>query len=104
LKVGEYTDEDCIGSGPLEYCWDTERFRVYCDFSTPLARIVADGGRRQIGIGLGEAREPNCRGFTMDEFLRIDFKQIDFEPYMRETGLSREQIMETINQMLNHEN
>ena len=99
LKVGEYKNKKCVGLGPTKICWDTEKYKAYCVFGSPLARIVADGGRRQIGFGFGGARDPDCRGFTMEEFLDIDFAKIDFEPFMKEIGLSREEIMEAIEQL-----
>jgi conjugal transfer mating pair stabilization protein TraN len=50
-----------------------ERKRSYCCFNSRLARILQECGRPQIGKGWGDARNPNCSGYTIDEFSRVDF-------------------------------
>jgi len=50
-----------------------ERKRSYCCFNSNLARILQECGRPQVGKGWGDARNPNCSGYTIDEFSRVDF-------------------------------
>jgi conjugal transfer mating pair stabilization protein TraN len=50
-----------------------ERSRSFCCFNSKLARILQECGRPQIGKGWGDARNPNCSGYTIDEFARVDF-------------------------------
>jgi hypothetical protein len=50
-----------------------ERSRSFCCFNSKLARILQECGRPQIGKGWGDARNPNCSGYTIDEFSRVDF-------------------------------
>ncbi len=50
-----------------------ERSRSYCCFNSKVARILQECGRPQIGKGWGDARNPNCSGYTIDEFARVDF-------------------------------
>jgi conjugal transfer mating pair stabilization protein TraN len=50
-----------------------EKKRSYCCFNSRLARILQECGRPQIGKGWGDAKNPDCSGFTIDEFSRIDF-------------------------------
>jgi len=50
-----------------------ERSRSFCCFNSQLARILQECGRPQIGKGWGTARSPNCSGYTIDEFARVDF-------------------------------
>jgi hypothetical protein len=54
---------------------------VYCCFNTKLARIINEQGRKQIGKSWGSAKKPNCKGFLMDEFAKIDLSNIDFSEY-----------------------
>ncbi len=50
-----------------------ERSRSYCCFNSKLARILQECGRPQIGKGWGSDRNPNCSGYTIDEFANVDF-------------------------------
>jgi hypothetical protein len=50
-----------------------EKKRSYCCFNSRLARILQECGRPQIGKGWGAAQSPNCSGYTIDEFSRVDF-------------------------------
>jgi conjugal transfer mating pair stabilization protein TraN len=50
-----------------------ERKRSYCCFNSRLARILQECGRPQIGKGWGDAKNPDCSGYTIDEFSRVDF-------------------------------
>jgi conjugal transfer mating pair stabilization protein TraN len=69
-----YVGEFCSKSrriGPARIC--VERSRSFCCFNSKLARILQECGRPQIGKGWGNPRNPNCSGYTVDEFSRIDF-------------------------------
>ncbi len=51
-----------------------------------MARIVAEQGRPQLKAfgpsgGWGTAEDPNCRGFTPEEFQQLDFSKIDLTEY-----------------------
>lgn len=50
---------------------------VFCCFDSVLARIIHEQGRPQVGLGW-----ESCRGFYLDEFMRIDFTRIDFSEYV----------------------
>jgi conjugal transfer mating pair stabilization protein TraN len=50
-----------------------EKKRSYCCFNSRLARILQECGRPQIGKGWGDAKNPDCSGYTIDEFSRVDF-------------------------------
>ena len=54
---------------------------VFCCFDSVLARIIHEQGRPQIGMGWGSEKSPACRGFMMDEFMRLDFTRINFAEY-----------------------
>lgn len=75
--VGEYCAEEWLGT-----C--VQKKRTYCCFSSPLARIIHEQGRPQLGIGWGSAESPNCRGFTAQEFQKLDFSKIDFSEWIEE--------------------
>lgn len=49
----------------------------FCCFGTKLARLINSQGRRQLGIGFGDAEAPNCRGLTPDELSRLDMSRMN---------------------------
>jgi conjugal transfer mating pair stabilization protein TraN len=54
------------------------RAQSYCCFNSRLARIIQTEGRRQLGIGWGDRKNPDCRPLSLAEMKRIDFSKIDF--------------------------
>jgi hypothetical protein len=48
----------------------------YCCFDSLLARIIWDHGRNQLRTGTTD-----CRGFTLEEFQKIDFNDIDYSEW-----------------------
>ncbi|MFN1149577.1 type-F conjugative transfer system mating-pair stabilization protein TraN [Serratia liquefaciens] len=72
VDVGEYCSRKVLG-----VC--LQRKRSYCLFDSKLAQIVQQQGRQwQLGIGFGGAKNPDCRGITIDELQRINFENLDF--------------------------
>lgn len=58
-----------------------ERFitrKSFCCFHSPLARIIQEQGRIQLGLDWGDKKNPDCRALTLSEIQRIDFSKIDF--------------------------
>lgn len=77
IEVGEYCSQYVLGT---KICWLYKK--SYCLFSSKLARIVQQFGRRdQLGIGFGDPEEPDCRGLTPNELQKIDFSKIDFSDF-----------------------
>lgn len=75
--VGSY----CHEKWPVGGCVQTKK--TYCCFSSPLARIINEGGRPQLGITWGTPKAPNCRGFKPEEFQKIDFSKVDFSEWIK---------------------
>ena len=50
-----------------------ERRRAFCCFNSRFARILQECGRPQIGKSWGHPRRPDCSGYSIDEFSRVDF-------------------------------
>jgi hypothetical protein len=63
----------------LKIC--VQRKKTYCCFHSVLARIVQEQGRQQLGISWGDPKSPNCRGFTPEEFQKLDFSKMDFSEW-----------------------
>lgn len=56
----------------------------YCTFSSSLAKIIQEQGREQLSISWGSAKSPECRGFTPEEFQKIDFSKIDLTEFVKD--------------------
>ncbi|MGE4266357.1 MAG: conjugal transfer protein TraN [Deferribacterales bacterium] len=76
-EVGEYCSEKWVG-----VC--VQKKKTYCCFGSALARIIIEQGRPQLDIGWGSAKAPNCRGFTPEEFQKLDFSKISFDEWIEE--------------------
>jgi len=72
IAIGEYCSKKVLG-----VCM--QKKRTYCAFSSKLAKIIQEQGReKQLGVGFGSAKDPDCRGLLFDEFGKINFDTIDF--------------------------
>lgn len=75
------TDQKCVFVGT--YC--AERFlglcirkkSNYCCFGSKMARLFQTQGRQQLGLNFGEAKNPQCRGFQVEELVKLDFDRFD---------------------------
>ena len=56
-----------------------QKMDVYCCFNSLLAKIIHEEGRPQIDRSWGKPQQPDCKGFTLDEFARIDLGRIPFD-------------------------
>lgn len=54
-----------------------EKKRSYCCFDSKLARIVQEQGHKQLGIGWGDGKHPNCSPLTIEQLQKIDFNRVD---------------------------
>lgn len=60
----------------------TEKRQSYCVFASPLARIINEQARPQLGRGWGTPKDPDCSGITLEELVRLDWNQIDLGEWM----------------------
>lgn len=66
------------------YCADSflgiclTKKKVYCCFESKLSRILQEQGRAQLGLKWASPKTETCRGFTIDEFARLDLSRMDF--------------------------
>jgi conjugal transfer mating pair stabilization protein TraN len=73
--VGEY----CSSRNIFKMC--TIWKQTYCCYDSLFSRLVQEQGRQQLGISYGEPENPVCRGFTLDEVLKLDFKKMDLKEF-----------------------
>ncbi|MDQ2764701.1 MAG: conjugal transfer protein TraN [Pseudomonadota bacterium] len=51
---------------------------AYCCFESKLSRILQEQGRPQIGKPWAAPKTETCKGFSLDEFSRLDLSVMDF--------------------------
>jgi len=78
-EVGEYCSKK-VSLGFKKIC--VQRKKSVCCFSSKLGRIFNEQGRKQIFRGWGRAESPDCRGFTPEEFQKLDFSEIDLSEFI----------------------
>lgn len=69
--VGSYCSDSVLG-----IC--VTKQKAYCCFESKLSRILQEQGRAHLGKPWGSPRRETCRGFTVDEFARLDLSRMDF--------------------------
>lgn len=78
IDVGEFCAEKVLG-----VC--LRKKHSYCIFDSKLAKIVQAQGRGgQLGIGFGSAKQPDCRGLTINELQQVKFDTLDFTEFYDE--------------------
>lgn len=80
VEIGEY----CYDDWPVVGC--VQKAKSYCCFNSILARIIQEQGRdqlRSMDDDFGTEEDPECRGFSPDEFQDLDFSKINFNEYKR---------------------
>jgi conjugal transfer mating pair stabilization protein TraN len=92
IQCGEsVASKDCHYVG--DYCekhWFfgcVQSAKGYCCFNSMMARIIQEQGRPQLTAfgptgDWGAPDNPNCVGFTPEQFEAIDFSKIDFSEYI----------------------
>ena len=79
-----YLGRVCEKKWPAVGC--VQRAKRYCCFNSKMARIIHEQGRPQLKSfgpdgGWGDKKNPDCRGFTPEEFQQLDFAKIDLSEY-----------------------
>jgi conjugal transfer mating pair stabilization protein TraN len=76
-SLGSWCSESFLG-----IC--TTKRKSSCCFLSKLTRILQEQGRAQIAKSWGTPKTPDCSGFTIEEFARLDLSQMDFTEVYKE--------------------
>ncbi len=71
-----------------------EKKETYCEFSSPLARILNEQIRPQLGLGWGTAKSPNCTGMTINQISNVNWDLVDLSEW--KAILSANNMLKTI--------
>lgn len=58
--------------------------KTFCCFNSTLAKAIHVQGRRQIGLDWGNAKFPNCSGYTVANFQKLDLSKLDLTDFYAE--------------------
>jgi conjugal transfer mating pair stabilization protein TraN len=70
----------------LRTCIETTQ--SYCCFNSRLARILNVQGRAQLGRAWGDAKSPDCSGFTLAQLQALDLSRMDLSEFYAEIAPS----------------
>lgn len=73
--VGSYCSQKSLGA-----C--IEKRESYCCFNSPVARILQEQIREQIGPDWGEPNSPNCVGVPVNDMQKVDWSKVDLSEWM----------------------
>ncbi|HIF9274934.1 type-F conjugative transfer system mating-pair stabilization protein TraN [Photobacterium damselae] len=74
IELGEYCAEKVLG-----VC--IRKKKSYCQFDSKMTRIIQEQGKKQLGLGFGSKKHPDCQGFTPEQLQQVDFSKIDMSEF-----------------------
>ncbi|MGI9276251.1 MAG: conjugal transfer protein TraN, partial [Endozoicomonas sp.] len=74
-KVGSYRESTVLGLASL-------KFNRYCCFSSPLSRILQVQIRKQLNLGWGSPKHPDCAGISPETLQAVNWDQIDLGEWL----------------------
>lgn len=84
--VGSYCSEPISAFGVTIGCLVHKE--SYCCFSSPLARIMQEQGRPQLGKGWGTPEMPSCEGYSIDQMSSLNFDSMDLSEWVAILSIS----------------
>ena len=81
--------------------WTSRKEHVFCVFPTKLSRVFQEEARKQLGIGWGDAENPDCRGLTQEEIKKLDFSKLNLlEAFEAPKGVENNEKVKKIEERL----
>jgi hypothetical protein len=78
-KATHYVGTYCSKKALFGFC--LEKSMSYCSYGGSLARIIQEAGHEQLPKSWGSTKTPDCSGFTIDEFTKLDLTNVDFSDF-----------------------
>lgn len=79
----------------------TKDVHVFCCFSSKLSKIFQEQARKQMNIGWGTAKHPNCAGLKIDEISSLDFSKLDLSEVYEESFKKTENLEQKLENFKN---
>jgi conjugal transfer mating pair stabilization protein TraN len=81
LKVCKDLGTYCDSKEPITgLCWI--RKESYCCYNSPLARILNEQIKPQLGMGFGTPDKPECSGIKVAELDKVDWNQVNLDEWL----------------------
>lgn len=80
LKKTVYIGSYCAKK--IKFIGCIEKRESYCVFPSPIARIINEQARKQLGISWGSPENPNCAGISLDQLAMLDWDKIDMSEWL----------------------
>lgn len=58
---------------------------VFCCFPSKLSRVFQEQAKKQLDIGWGSAKHPNCSGINVDDISKLNFSKLDLSEVYEES-------------------
>ena len=72
--VGEYCSKK-IKLGFTKVC--VQKKQTSCCFNSKLGKAIVEQGKSQLNRNFGTAESPDCKGFAIEDFEKLDFSKMD---------------------------
>lgn len=80
LKVCKDLGTYCAGTSILGLC--LLRKESYCCYNSPLARILNEQIKPQLGMDFGSPQNPDCSGIKVEDLNRIDWSRVNLDEWL----------------------
>jgi conjugal transfer mating pair stabilization protein TraN len=81
LKVCKDLGTYCDSKEPITgLCWI--RKESYCCYNSPLARILNEQIKPQLGMGFGTPDKPECSGIKVADLDKVDWNQVNLDEWL----------------------
>jgi Type-1V conjugative transfer system mating pair stabilisation len=78
----------------------------FCCFHSKLTKAIQEKGRNQLGMNFGSAKNPDCRGLTVEELTRIDFAKLDLmeafsdlKPQLKDPSMVEQKLQQKLKEL-----
>ncbi|HVP13677.1 MAG TPA: conjugal transfer mating pair stabilization protein TraN [Phycisphaerae bacterium] len=80
LRTCVYLGSYCKSKNELGVCLEDRE--SYCCFSSPLARILQEQVRPQLGMTFGDKKNPDCSGIPIESLAKVDWNQVNLDEWI----------------------
>ncbi len=80
LKVCRDLGTYCAGTTVLGSC--LLRKESYCCYNSPLARILNEQIKPQLGMDFGSPQNPDCSGIKVEDLNRVDWSRVNLDEWL----------------------
>ncbi|QSA98080.1 conjugal transfer mating pair stabilization protein TraN [Methylococcus sp. EFPC2] len=80
MRACVYLGTWCTGHNDWGKCIGDKE--SYCCFASPLARILQEQIRPQLGLTFGDKKDPDCSGILIESLARVDWNKVNLDEWI----------------------